>query len=1080
MNYTFDQAVLNLFQQGISIFDQDLNLIFCNDKYLSLLDFPHQFGQSGTALADMFRYNAERGEYGTAQSVDAIVKARLAMVQSGEAQILERKRPDGTALLIQGAPIAEGGFLFIYSDITELRQIEQNLRVDNQHLEDLVQARTRELQQKKQEQLDEKEILRATVETVSHGITLFDKQLKLVICNQNFLRLLEFPDEFGIPGTDFAQLVAYNYDRGEYGTGDRAETIQAILDRTRKFEPHHFYRTRPDGTVIEIIGTPIAQGFVTTYRDVTLEKQAQHKLKKKVAEGAEALAHTYDILQNVLDTIPVRVFWKDKQAKYLGGNKLFLEFAGCQSLGDLVGKSDYDLPWTNYAANLQADDLEVITHNQPKLNIEKKCAYTQSWMRTNKVPLRSPNGEVFGILGTDEDVTVAKKQAEALQKSEARFRTLFDKTIQFSALLDAEGRILEINQTVADRFQIDKNSFAGELFHETPFWTHDPSEQDKIITAIKLARQGQESRFNTFNPAPEGGRIHIDFSIKPIFDDQGRVVLMLPEGRDITDKVLADRELFKSQQWLKAHFDHTPLGVIQWDMDYRVVAWNKAATKIFGYSAEDAQGQDASFFVEEKARPLIKCIFDSLSKGKGGFRSVNSNLTSDGRVITCEWYNTPLADRHGKVFGIASFAYDLTEKIETQAELKQSEERYKLALQAVNDGIFDWDIDEGKIFLSEAAIHILGIDKNYDLRDDQIIINKLSPDQRPHFRKTVIAHLKGQTDSFEHEMCFETPDQQIKWVLCRGLAIPSDDDRIHRMSGSVSDITRRKLAEQKVKDLNDSLEKRVKARTRELETANYQLQHTQAELIQSEKMASLGGLVSGVAHEVNTPIGVGVTAISHLLDEINRLENAFKGATLKKSDFEAFFDQAKANGNMVLSNLSRAAKLVGSFKQVAVDQSSDDLRKINIIDYVHEIFLSLTPTLKKTRVKTQIEGEEQISCIMDPGALAQIITNLVMNSLTHAYELGQTGTIALSCEEDSDGVHLLYSDDGKGMTKEVLSQIFEPFFTTRRGAGGSGLGMNIVYNLVTQRMNGKIKCISSPGNGAQFVMFFPAVKGNEV
>lgn len=1080
MNYTFDQAVLNLFQQGISIFDHDLNLIFCNDKYLSLLDFPDKFGQAGTALADMFRYNAERGEYGNSQPVQEIVTARLAMIQSGGAQILERKRPNGTVLLIQGAPIAEGGFLFIYSDITELREIEQSLRVDNQHLEDLVQVRTRELQEKKQEQLNEKEILRATVETVSHGITLFDRDLNLVICNQNFLKLLEFPDDFGIPGTAFAQLVAYNYDRGEYGSEDRAETIKAILDRTRKFEAHHFYRTRPDGTVIEIIGTPIAQGFVTTYRDVTLEKKAHHKLKQEVAEGAEALAHTHDILQNVLDTIPLRVFWKDKQARYLGGNKLFLEFAGCERLGDLIGKSDYDLPWSHYAKRLQADDLDVMRRNQSKLNIEKKCDHSESWLRTSKVPLRSQNGEVLGVLVTDEDVTIAKKQAEELQNSEARFRTLFDKTIQFSALLDADGRILEMNQTVADRFGIEKATFEGELFQETPFWTHDPVEQAKIMKAVRLAGQGKESRFNTFSPAPEEKVIHVDFSIKPIFNDNGEVILMLPEGRDITDKVLAGQELFKSQQWLKAHFDHTPLGVIQWDMNYHVTAWNDAATKIFGYSYEEAIGQDASFFVEESVRPEIKKIFDDLAKGKGGFRSVNTNLTRDGQIITCEWYNTPLIDSHDKVFGIASFAYDLTEQIETQAELKQSEERYKLALQAVNDGIFDWDIDAGKIFLSEAAQNILEIDENYDLRDDQIIINKISAEQRPLFRKTVIAHLKGQSDSFEYEMCFKASDQQLKWVLCRGLAIPSEDDRIHRMSGSVSDITRRKLAEQKVKDLNDSLEKRVKVRTQELETANYQLQHAQEELIQSEKMASLGGLVSGVAHEVNTPIGVGVTATSHLLDEITALETSFKSGSLKKSDFENFFAQAIANTEMVLSNLTRAANLVGSFKQVAVDQSSDDLRKINIVDYLQEIFLSLTPTLKKTQVKTQIEGEDKISCIMDPGALAQIITNLVMNSLTHAYEADQNGTIALSCEEDSDGVHLLYSDDGKGMPKEVLSQVFEPFFTTRRGAGGSGLGMNIVYNLVTQRMNGKIKCISSPGNGAQFVMFFPAMKDNEV
>jgi PAS domain S-box-containing protein len=1075
---------LDLIQHGVSLFDKDLNLVICNDQYLSLLDLPKDFATPGTNLSTLIRYHAERGDYGREKPIDALVDERMNLAQNGERYTFERQHPDGKILLVQGTPVADGGFLFTHIDITDSQNAEKALKQDNQDLERQVQLRTRELQQKQQEDAERMAILQSTVESMSHGITLLDRDLNLVVCNKKFLELMDFPEELGRPGTPFKKLVDYNYARGEYGDDEREKVVNALIEKTKKFEPHNFHRTRPNGTTIEIIGNPIEQGFITTYRDVTSETAALNRLRRQFETNAKKLAQTNDLLQNVLDTIPVRVFWKDHEAKYLGANKLFIEDAGYTWVSDLLGKTDHQLPWPEQAELFQLDDFEVMKTNTSKLNIIEKQERPDggiSWRKTNKVPMHGPDGAVVGVLGTYEDISALKQQELATQESEARFRALFDETFQFIGLLDTEGRLLEINKTAADRFNISKMEAQGKFFPDTQFWTHSKTERAKIVRAIdKAVSSGEFSRFNTYHISPEGERIHVDFSLKPIFNDQGDVVMLLPEGRDITDKVESERELHRTQQWLMAHFEHTPLAVIQWDMDFRVAQWNDAASQIFGYSKEEAIGQHATFIVEEKLHPIFDQVFDELVQNQGGFRSTNENLTKDRQVITCEWYNTPLADDTGDIIGIASFVDDITDQVIAQQDLKESEERYILALKGVNDGIFDWNIAKRTIYFSETAASVMEIPFGNHEYDDDTLLLKMGLHNQEQFKRILKAHLKGHSDFFAYEFSYENQERETVWVLCRGLALRNDQGRCYRMSGSISDITDRKKVEREVKELTDNLEHRVQTRTQELEEANRELSQTlsmlheaQDELVQSEKMASLGGLVSGVAHEVNTPIGVGVTAASHLLDEVEALEAAFRDNSLKKSDFEAFFLHAQDSAKMILSNLSRAAKLIGSFKQVAVDRTSEDYRQINLSNYVQEIFLSLTPKLKNTQITTRLDIDETIELTTDPGALAQVVTNLVMNSLTHAFKLGEKGTISISCDHLDDGYQMLYRDDGCGMTEDVAANIYEPFFTTRRGEGGSGLGMNIVFNLVTQRMQGKIKCVTSPGHGSEFHIFFP-------
>jgi signal transduction histidine kinase len=279
-----------------------------------------------------------------------------------------------------------------------------------------------------------------------------------------------------------------------------------------------------------------------------------------------------------------------------------------------------------------------------------------------------------------------------------------------------------------------------------------------------------------------------------------------------------------------------------------------------------------------------------------------------------------------------------------------------------------------------------------------------------------------------------------------------------------------------LQQFNENLEQLVQQRTAELSQVLADLQSTQKKLVESEKMASLGGLVAGVAHEINTPVGIGITAASLLAEKTAAFFETYKSGQMKRSQLEKFLDTAMQSSSMVLSNLNRAADLIQSFKQVAVDQSSEEQRTFDLKQYLSEVLISLKPKLRTTHHQVEIRGDEAIALNSYPGALSQIITNLVMNSLTHAYSREDAGHLVFDFKQEGEQIILEYSDDGKGIPKENLSKIFDPFFTTKRGQGGSGLGLHIVYNLVTQKLNGTIECESQVGVGTKFIIKLPLEK----
>lgn len=274
-------------------------------------------------------------------------------------------------------------------------------------------------------------------------------------------------------------------------------------------------------------------------------------------------------------------------------------------------------------------------------------------------------------------------------------------------------------------------------------------------------------------------------------------------------------------------------------------------------------------------------------------------------------------------------------------------------------------------------------------------------------------------------------------------------------------------------DLRIRSENELKQKQRELETIVDDLNTAQDRLIHSEKFATISGLVAGLTHEVNTPIGIAVTANSFLDERIALLQKQFDDKALKQSDLTAFMKDARQSSELLAANLARASELLESFKQVAVDQSSEAVRTINLKEYLEEVIRTLYPKLKKTKHQILVSCDKDLKAVVPAGAISQIFTNLILNSVIHGFENKDIGTIQINVASEDESIHVEYIDNGKGMTKEQLAHLFDPFFTTKREQGGSGLGTHISYNLVKQALNGTINASSELNKGLTYHIKFP-------
>ncbi|HET8940971.1 MAG TPA: two-component regulator propeller domain-containing protein, partial [Rudaea sp.] len=457
------------------------------------------------------------------------------------------------------------------------------------------------------------------------------------------------------------------------------------------------------------------------------------------------------------------------------------------------------------------------------------------------------------------------------------------------------------------------------------------------------------------------------------------------------------------------------------------------------------------------------------------------------RVFPAPWFSLPAILGYVVAFlllvGVIGWRARSNWRRHAQAQkaIRISEERLKYALWGSGGELWDVDLRTGEILRENRLEHLAA---SHETRAQTIQQYQpfVHPDDLHQFEQGLSAHLKGERDILEISYRSPDVDREWRWLLTRGRVVGRDENgRALRLVGTTQDITVLKRAEESLRKLNEELEARVDLRTADLRRANRELRGTleqltlaQRQLLESEKMAALGGLVAGVAHEINTPLGVAVTAASHLQEEATRMMRHVQSNTLDEREFARFQNIAVESAQIILRNLQRADRLIKSFKLVAVDQTTEEQRMIDLGAYLNEILISLGPTLKKKPHRVRVDCAQPISLRTYPGSLYQIVSNLILNSMTHAFTDDQAGEIVITARRSGKLVELQYRDNGNGMSDDVRARIFEPFFTTRRNQGGSGLGLHVVYNLVTQLLRGSIRVESKPGVGTTFEIFLPA------
>ncbi|MFZ6656048.1 ATP-binding protein [Undibacterium sp. TJN19] len=348
-------------------------------------------------------------------------------------------------------------------------------------------------------------------------------------------------------------------------------------------------------------------------------------------------------------------------------------------------------------------------------------------------------------------------------------------------------------------------------------------------------------------------------------------------------------------------------------------------------------------------------------------------------------------------------------------------------------------------------------------------------------RSSYLDLLRKQGFIEQFEMRFRYKDGSLAICLISSRLLESAGEKM--VVFTPIDITQMRAIENQIRQLNTELEERVKQRTRSLEETNLELANAldslttmQGELIRSEKMAALGSLVAGIAHELNTPIGNSVTVASTLQDHAVTMENELSTMQPRRSVLTQLTRETSKGANILVRSLDRAAQLILSFKQVAVDQSSNHRRSFDLSTTLNEILVTLEPMYGRTRHQLNVDLAPSIMMESYPGALAQIMTNSVNNALTHAFDNIEHGNMHLKTQLSNENqVEIIFSDNGVGIAPEHLAKVFDPFFTTKLGKGGSGLGMHIVYNLVTDVLGGKIELRSQLGQGTSLILVLPLI-----
>ncbi|MEQ8332348.1 PAS domain-containing protein [Nisaea sp.] len=771
---------------------------------------------------------------------------------------------------------------------------------------------------------------------------------------------------------------------------------------------------------------------------------------------------------------PICMNLKDPDGKYLMVNQAYCDWFG-KSAEEVIGKSGAAVMQSSTEASADIQSLEEIVAETGRA-ATREVQVVRSGKTHQRVLVKFPaindKGDVVGLGTIAFDMTEQKAAEAALseeRKRASRLEVILREAIMAMpaafAVFDDSDRLVICNREYArfnPSFRNDPDIAIGMSFRqilseviESGMITDVEPDHYESFAENRMQRHREAS--GTPFEQRLGDRICQTIESKMPYG--GIIVLR----QDVTDRRRLEQEHQETEDLLRNLFDNLSHGIMIRDRETRLIRANKAALRQIGCEASEVIGktsaemfallgiEDSTGDVSERERAMM------------ARRETDDDLISrtgpDGMPQHLRISRFPLIDRNDEVQGLGVLRYDVTELIQTQKALEFSKDNLEKAILEQTEELRVGE-RRFRILAHASADWFWECDEN--LRFTYLSENFPVPGGRPH------SSLIGLSLAEYHALLTNEDPEISQKLLSAFDAREQVRDFEARRNVTGTEGYYRISAIPLFK--NGVFEGYAGASTDISE-----LHQTRESLVESERMASLGSMVAGIAHEINTPVGICVTAGTAVLRSAQLLQEGIAAGGLKRSEFDAGLKTIIEGMNLVESNLARAARLISSFKSVAVDQTSEAERSFNLVAYLQDITDSLSPHLNPRNVSVVIAGPDDMVLKSYPGAFAQIVTNLVMNSLLHGFAGRDRGNIVVEVSEESGLGELRYTDDGIGMDEETVKRIFDPFFTTKRGQGGSGLGMHILFNLVSQVLRGTVRCRSTPGEGVEVSIRFPVV-----
>ena len=667
----------------------------------------------------------------------------------------------------------------------------------------------------------------------------------------------------------------------------------------------------------------------------------------------------------------------------------------------------------------------------------------------------------------NERVASLQQAHEELRASEQRFRAIFDHapySITINSLED--GRFLDVNQAF-----LQQSGLSREEALRLRFVDMVPSVSTAHVIEA-LTQTGAVRNLEATIHHRDGSRSEVMYS-SVLLDIQGWKQI-LSVTVDVTEKKRAEAALRESEQSFRNIVESSPIGMHLYKLepDGRLVftAFNPAANRILGV--------DNAIFMGK----TIEEAFPALAATEAPRRY---------RVAAAQgipWSTDHIEYREGGIEGAFSvYAFqtapnrmvvqflDITERKRAEAALRKSEARFQALFAMAPVALANVTMNGRIIAVNHGFAQLLGYTRDdIPTLEDWWRLAYPDPEYRNRVRAAWQAALEqaaaNDSDADAGEYQVRCKDGVTRTLIIGATLLEQD------FIASFFDITDRKQAEEELRQYRERLEELVAERTAALQQANAELRQAMTQLVQSEKLAALGSLVAGVAHELNTPLGNTRTVAGSLGEHLRAFAAAVESGALRRSQVDAFLARGREAVDLLERNSARAAELIGHFKQVAVDQTSMRRRRFNLRQTIEEMLATLRPLFKRTAHRLELEIPPDLELDSYPGPLEQVLANLVGNSLTHGFADLEAGVIQIRAKAlDSTSIQIDYLDNGVGIPEQIIHRIFDPFFTTRLGSGGSGLGLYIAYNLVTGVLGGAIQVFSAPGHGARFTLTLPRI-----